>query len=329
MIHFAEKVLIIGHTGVHGAAIERQLIRLGHPRSHVIHAPGSNMDWGDQQTVMQFLSSTQPDQIYLPAKHFFPEVHREALSALTTRTAILNVITSAALLGIKKLLLLTGSEVYPQSRLRPYAEEDLLAGQLHKQTAFDALVQIMAMKYCQELSQQNLEPVALDFRCAVLGELYGHGELCTRHSAHWVAGILQLLDTAKTGNAPGVVVPMAADTRVDLLYVDDMAEAAVYTMEVPRKAYMEQMDPHHPHINIGGGQSVEVQQLVQSMATALGYCGQLAYATSESEHGSSLKSLDTHRLSQLGWTPMMGLAQGIEIACMDYQLHRNNRLKAA
>lgn len=323
MIHLSEKILLLGATSVEGAAIAKQLIRLGHPKDHLFLATASTIDWTNAQEVTRFLSGLLPDQVYLPARHFLTKVASDPISALTAKTAVLNIITCAAQLGIKKMLLLTGSEVYPSSRFPPYAEEDLLAGQVDQHASIDALVQIVAMKYCQEFSKPEGNSIDLDYRCIVLGDVYGHNYSDTTSPTGWITKIIQAIETAKIEAQRFAIIPMPADARLDLMYIDDMSEASVYTMEVPKAVFYGHTNQTHAHINIGSGHSIEAQRLVQFMATLLGYEGDFLYSDFYLEHSKQFKSLDTNRLSQLGWTPMIDIKQGIDIVCTDYLLHHN------
>lgn len=329
MIHFAEKIFIAGHTSMEGMALERQLLRLGHPKSHIIHAPKEAMDWTSPDQVAQFLSLTEPDQIYLPAGHFLPSADTGTLDALLAKNALLNIITTSARAGVKKLLLLVGSEVYPSNRLPPYAENDLLAGPINGPRAFDALLQIQAMKFCEEISGRSSAAGPLDYRCAVIGGTYGQGQDYSSAHPGLVPRLIRDLERAKAHALECVDIALREDTFLDLLYIDDMAEAGVYLMELPRTALDAQRDECHHHFNVAHGCPVRAQMLCQSIANRLGYFGKLIYAQHDEDKSAVPKSLDPYRLGQLGWTPMMGIDQGVEIVCTDFQLHRNNRIKQA
>lgn len=328
MSQLAEKIFIAGHTGMAGIAIERQLLRLGHPKSHILHAPVVDLDWADPAQVERFLHATAPDQIYLPAPDFLQDRHCDAVQALLAKGALHNIITTAAKEGIRKLLLLVGSEVYPSSRLPPYAEEDLMGGPIGGSSTFDALAQLSAMKFCQELSVRSGGDLALDYRCAVLGGYYGPGDDYSAQTQQLVPQILNQLEHAKAHALQYCNVTLEEDTPLDLLYVDDMAEAAVYLMEMPRSVLAEQQNLIHHHINIGFGKTIKAQRLVQSLANAVGYFGKIVYAETPPNSPAIPKSLDAHRLARLGWTPLMSIEQGTEIVCADYQIHRKNRIKS-
>lgn len=327
MIHFTEKILIAGHKSTEGSAIERQLLRLGHPRSHILHDPMGDFDWCNAQQTEAFLRQAMPDQIYLPAAPFLQCGDPSSLQAVLAKTNLSNIITCSARVGIPKLLLLVGSEVYPSSRLPPYAEEDLTGGPIGGHKTFSALTQLWAMKYCQEISVGASESGEFDFRCAVVGATYGPGHESGPHVRRLVPQLITQIEHAKA-HALGVVhIALEQDDMLDLLFIDDFAEACVYLMEIPRHAIVEQRHASHHHINIAHGRPVSAQKLAQSLANSLGYFGTLSYSPSGNDDLVTARNLDPTRLAHLGWTPMMDIDQGVEIVCADYQLHRHNRIK--
>jgi len=327
MIHFAERIFIAAHTSMEGLAIERQLLRLGHPKSHILHAPSSDFSWSDPHQISGFLADAQPDQIYLPARPFLHKGDREDLNGLWVKAAVSNIISSAARAGIKKLLLLVGSEVYPSSRLPPFAEEDLIGGPIGGQWSYDALTQISAMKLCEQICSASAGHGALDYRCAVVGGIYGPGDDYSGRSMQPVPLILQMLERAKSQALPSVNIALQEDQMLDLLFVDDMAEAVVYLMEMPLAGLDEHRNSVHRHINVAHGEPVRAENLVRSFAHTLGYFGNIVFAKQDCSGIAIQKNLDPYRLAMLGWTPMMGIDQGIEIVSTDFQLHRNNRIK--
>jgi len=329
MIHFAEKILIAGHSSMEGLAIERQLLRLGHPKSHILHAPAVDFRWNDPHQVGQFLATTQPDQIYIPAKYFLQPRESDGLATLLCKGAIHNIICTAASAGINKLLLLVSSEVYPTSRLPPLAEEDLTGGFLSGQGSLDVLTQISAMKLCEEICASTAGEQALDYRCAVIGGVYGPGDDYSGRSLQPVPQVLKELENAKANALACANIALEEDATLDMLFVDDMAEAVVYLMEISRSALDEQRNKTHHQINIAHGEPVKAQKLVRSIANLLGYSGDIVFAKKNGMGLTPPRNLDPYRLSRLGWTPMMGIDQGVEILCTDFQLHRKNRHKVA
>lgn len=327
MIQFAEKIFVAAHKSMEGMAIERQLLRLGHPKSHIIHGPDEGLDWTSPDQVEQFLSLAEPDQIYLPAGYFLPSEDAGTLDSLLAKTAVLNIIGSSATVGVKKLLLLVGSEVYPSNRLPPYAESDLLAGPIRCPRAFDALLEIHAMKLCEEISGRSSSVGPLDYRCAVIGTTYGSGQNYSGSNPTLVPRVIRDLERAKAHDLEYVEIALREDTFLDLLYIDDMAEAAVYLMELPRSNLDTHQDKSHHHFNVAHGSPVNAQRLCQSIAYHLGYFGKLVYAKQNEDTWALPKNLDPHRLSQLGWSPMMDVEQGIEIVCTDFRLQQRKQLK--
>ncbi|WP_439114147.1 NAD-dependent epimerase/dehydratase family protein [Hydrogenophaga sp.] len=327
MIHYTDLIYVAGHTGMVGAALVRQLIRLGHPRSHIVTRTPAELDLTNQAAVQTFFEQTKPDHVYLPAALHSGLPNQPARLAHHSLLVQANVLDAAFQAGVKKLLLLTGSDSYPSAALQPMAEEDLLTGAPDPRCASTAVTQIAGIKLCESYNQQYGASHGLDYRCAVTCNAYGPGD--TYHSdpelaqdpAHGplIPALIQRLHTAAQQGSPSVVVS-GSSTRHEFLFVDDLSEACVYLMELPRAAYAEHTLATRNHINVGFGADVSTQELARTIAGVVGYNGALLFNNGPTD-GPARRLLDVSRLKSLGWDPMMDLETGLELSYMDFRLH--------
>lgn len=330
MNSFTDRIYVAGHRTMEGSAIVRQLLRVGHPKSHIITSDDTPWALNHPMAFREFLQRTQPQQMYLPLsgiraaidlKHPTPSELNRAI------TAPLHALQSAADCGVKKVLLLLDNEVYPAQALQPLAEEDLLGGPLRPQSEMASLSMIMAMKYL-ELSTSSLDGAQLDCRCAVRGSVYGMGDDYGRHTQQPVAALIHQVDLARESGLEEIRIAARADDHVDVLFVDDLAEASMYLMEQPRRAFDAATAGHYRHVNIGLGHPVSMQRLVDAVVHSCGYPG--TYVFSE-EPGlwSRARLMDCNRLNRMDWHALIDIDQGVDFAFLDYRLHHARRESTA
>jgi GDP-L-fucose synthase len=321
MIYYTERIFVVGHTGMVGAAIVRQLIRLGHPQNHIITRTHAELDLTNQAAVQAFFQQQKPDQVYLPAAHLGSTETQPAEPAAGIYRHLMvaaNVVEAAFQAGAKKLIYVASASTYPASAQQPMAEEDLLSAAPDPIRAPTALAQLAGIQLCESYNRQFGHSHGIDYRCAIACNVYGTGDNYTSSPAPFIPSLMQRMHDAVLNSTPRVIVQADPSTRQEILFVDDMAEACVYLMELPKPALTEQTQPHCSHINIGYGSDMSQERLVQAIAQVVGYRGAIEYDPPEIE-SPARRLMDIHRLKALGWHALTGLEHGLELSYIDFR----------
>lgn len=334
MTQAAEPILIAHQHHPVGAAIARHLLRLGHPRRHVLAdrlcAPCSPAD------LDALFERERPQQVYLVASTLHqpdPGQGNSCELAAPHLTHDLTVIEAAFRAGVKKLLYIADARSYPGACTAPAREEDMASAQHQRHRSPSGLAQYTGLRLCEAISRQCGRPHEFDYRGAVLCEVYGIGDRYPTDADHtpspstaadWIARLHQ----ARVRGLPAVCLSASRSDDADLLFVDDAADALLMAMELPAKAYQAVLDPLHPQLNIGSAQTVGLAALAQHIASAVGYQGSV-HVQACARPAASWRPLATERLQRLGWRPLMTLDYGLGLAHMDFLIHHASRLRLA
>ncbi|MCA3238993.1 MAG: GDP-L-fucose synthase [Curvibacter sp.] len=309
------KVYVAGHRGMVGSAIVRTLIAQGVPQEQIVTRTHAELDLTDQRAVQDFFAKEKPDQVYLaaakvggihanntyPADFIYQNLMLQA-----------NVIHAAHLHGVQKLLFLGSSCIYPKLAPQPMAETALLTGTLEPTNEPYAVAKIAGIKLCESYNRQY----GRDYRSVMPTNLYGPGDNYHPENSHVIPALLRRFHEAKVANAPEVAIWGTGTPRREFLYVDDMAAASVFVMNLSPEAYEAQVQPQLSHINVGYGSDVTIAELAQTVARVVGYLGRVAFDTSKPD-GAPRKLMDSGRLNALGWSAKMALEQGLQAAYAD------------
>jgi GDP-L-fucose synthase len=302
-------IFVAGHRGLVGSALVRRLRAAGF-ESLLLRERGE-LDLTDQRAVADFFAHERPQYVLLAAARVggilanstYPaEFLRDNLAIQT------NVIDSAWRTGVRKLLFLGSSCIYPRLAPQPMPEECLLTGPLEPSNEPYAIAKIAGLKMCQAYRRQY----GFDAICAMPTNLYGPGDNFSDHDAHVLPALLRRFHEAKEGGAAEVVIWGSGRPRREFLYVDDLAEACLFLME--------RYEDEQP-INVGWGRDQTIAELAETIARVVGFSGGTRYDASKPD-GTPRKLLDTSRLTELGWTPRTELAEGIRAT---YEWFLNNR----
>lgn len=303
-----------------GAAIVRTLQYQGY--TNVISRTRAALDLTNQQAVRQFFETEQPDQVYLaaakvggihanntyPAEFIYQNLMIEA-----------NVIHQAYLAGVKKLLFLGSSCIYPKLAEQPMVEAALLSGALETTNEPYAIAKIAGIKLCESYNRQY----GTDYRCVMPTNLYGPGDNYHPENSHVIPALIRRFHEAKISHSDNVVIWGTGTPFREFLYVDDMAEASVYVMNLELERYQQHTSPMQSHINVGYGSDITIKQLAETVAEVTGFKGLIEFDSSKPD-GTPRKLMDSSRLSALGWQAKTPLKQGIEKAYQDF-LTQSNR----
>jgi GDP-L-fucose synthase len=287
-----------------GAAIVRGLAKEG---AEIVVADRSDLDLSNQKATEDWLSRARPDAVFLAAG-LVGGIHANntyPADFITDNLAIaLNVIRAAHIVGVKKLLALGSSCIYPKFASQPMTEDVLLTGPLEPTNEWYAVAKIAAIKLCEAYRKQHRD----DFVSVMPTNLYGLNDSYHPENSHVPAALLRRFHEAKITNAPKVVVWGSGKPRREFLYADDAAEGCIFVMKYYSEAGF---------LNIGTGVDVTIGEFAQLVADTVGYQGEIVYDTSRPD-GTPRKLLDVSKMKELGWTAKTSLRDGLARTYADF-----------
>ena len=321
LIDLKQKIYIAGHRGMVGAAIKRELHRKGY--TNLVYRTHEELDLTNQTAVKQFFEHEKPDQVYLAAARVGGIYANDIYPAeFIYENLILqnNVIHQAFISGVKKLLFLGSSCIYPKLASQPMGEGALLTGKLEATNEPYAIAKIAGIKMCESYNRQYGQSHGVDYRSVMPTNLYGPGDNYHPENSHVIPALLRRFHEAKVQNAPQVLIWGTGTPKREFLYVDDLARASIFVMELPIEQYQSVTSPMQSYLNIGFGSDVSISKLVEIIAKITQYNGVIRYDTSMPD-GPPQKLLDSNRINQLGWYPSMPLEKGIDLTYNNFDIH--------
>jgi GDP-L-fucose synthase len=308
------RVYVAGHRGMVGSAIVRALRARGH--ADIVTRTHAELDLADQQAVRAFFGKEKPDHVVLaaakvggihanntyPAEFIYENLMMES-----------NVVHEAWRAGVKRLLFLGSSCIYPVRAPQPMREDALLTGTLEPTNEPYAIAKIAGIKLCESYNRQY----GVDYRSVMPTNLYGPGDNYHPENSHVIPALIRRFHEAKESGLPSVVMWGTGTPRREFLYVDDMAEASVHVMELDPKTYEANTQPMLSHINVGTGEDITIADLGRLVAKVVGYTGEIVQDPSKPD-GAPRKLMDVSRLKALGWQPRVGLEEGLALAYRDF-----------
>ena len=309
-----------------GSAIVRDLQAKGY--TNIVTRTHAQLELTSQQAVSAFFETEKPDQVYLAAARVGGIHANNTFPAEFIYDNLMvqgNVIHQAFLNGVKKLLFLGSSCIYPKLAPQPMSEEALLTGKLEPTNEPYAVAKIAGIKMCESYNRQYGQSHGIDYRSVMPTNLYGPGDNYHPENSHVIPALIRRFHEAKLSNAPEVVIWGTGTPRREFLYVDDMAAASVFVMGLDKAIYDSQTQPMQSHINVGFGSDVTINELAHAVATAIGYQGVIRFDSSKPD-GSPRKWMDSSKLNTLGWKPLVGLQEGLSNAYSDLLERLNGNL---
>jgi GDP-L-fucose synthase len=306
-----QKIYVAGHRGMVGAAIVRELTKKGY--QNIVTRTHAELDLTNQMAVQSFFEQERPDQVYLaaakvggihanntfPAEFIYQNLMIEA-----------NVIHQAFTHGVKKLLFLGSSCIYPKLAPQPMSEDALLTGKLEPTNEPYAIAKIAGIKLCESYNRQYGQSHGIDYRSVMPANLYGPGDSYHPENSHVIPALIRRFHEAKISNSPEVVIWGTGTPRREFLYVDDMASASVFVMELDKDTYDQHTQPMQSHINVGSGSDITILELAKVIAKVINYGGAIAFDTNRHD-GASRKWINSSALNSLGWQPKFMLTEGL------------------
>lgn len=300
-----KRLFVAGHRGMVGSAIVR---RLQQEPCDVVVADRREFDLTRQEQVERYLSATRPDAVIMAAGRvggIMANDHFPANFIGENLAMALNCIHASHLAGVKKLIYLGSSCIYPKFAKQPMNEEQLLTGELEPTNQWYSTAKIAGIKLCEAYRRQY----GNDFVSVMPTNLYGPGDNYHPEHSHVVAALIRRFHEAKIAHAPSVTVWGTGTPRREFLYVDDFADACIFVL----KNYSGPQ-----FLNIGYGDDQTIAEFARLVADVVGYDGEIVYDRSKPD-GMPKKLLDVSRLSALGWSAKVPLREGLSRAYADFQ----------
>lgn len=318
-----QKIYVAGHRGMVGSAIVRSLRQRG--VTNLLLPDRAKLDLLDQSSVMKFMSEQRPDQIYLaaarvggihanstyPADFIYENLMIEA-----------NVIHAAFRAGVKQLLFLGSSCIYPKFAPQPISEKDLLTGALEETNEPYALAKIAGISLCDSFNRQYGAEQGIDYRCVMPTNLYGPGDDYHPENSHVIPGLIRRFHEAQQNAAPSVKVWGTGTPRREFLYVDDLADACIHVMSIQKSIFDQQTAGVRGIVNVGFGADVTIAELARLVAKVVAYKGIIEFDITRPD-GTPQKLLDSTLANALGWSARTELEAGLYKAYEAFLKARN------
>jgi GDP-L-fucose synthase len=302
-----DKIYIAGHRGLVGSAIVRQLEERGF--TNLLMRTHKELDLTSQAQVQNFFQKEKPDYVILaaakvggihanntyPADFIYQNMMIEA-----------NVINSAYESEVKRLLFLGSTCIYPKAVEQPMREDALLTDVLEPTNEPYALAKIAGIKLCESYNRQH----GTDFRSVMPTNLYGVNDNFHLENSHVIPALMRRFHEAKVNNDAEVIVWGTGNVMREFLYVDDMAEASLFVLELGKQTYKANTQSMLSHINVGTGKDVTIREMAQTMKQVVGYKGKLTFDTTKPD-GTLRKLIDVTRLNNMGWEYTTDLEDGL------------------
>jgi GDP-L-fucose synthase len=303
-----DKIYIAGHRGLVGSAIVRQLESRGF--TNLLMHTHKELDLTNQAQVQTFFKQEKPNYVILaaakvggihanntyPADFIYQNIMIEA-----------NVVNASYENKVKRLLFLGSTCIYPKAVEQPMREDALLTDVLESTNEPYALAKIAGIKLCESYNRQY----GTDFRSVMPTNLYGINDNFHPENSHVIPALMRRFHEAKASNDAEVIVWGTGNAMREFLYVDDMAEASLFVLELDEKTYQANTISMLSHINVGTGKDVTIKKMAETMKQVVGYEGNLTFDTTKPD-GSPRKLIDVSRLSNMGWRYCIDLEKGLK-----------------
>ncbi len=305
------KIYVAGHRGMVGCAIQRKLQdrQAAGEALSLITRTHSELDLTDQAAVRAFMQAEKPDVVVLAAAKVGGIHANNTYPADFIYKNLMiecNVIHQAFEAGVKHLLQLGSSCIYPRAAEQPMREDALLTGILEPTNEPYAVAKIAGIKLCESYNRQH----GVDYRSVMPTNLYGPGDNFHPENSHVLPALIRRFHEAQRDGVDEVVIWGTGKPRREFLHVDDMAEASLFVLDLPRDVYEVNTQPMLSHINVGCGSDISIAELAALVAQVTGYKGRITQDTSKPD-GTLRKLMDVSRLADMGWTASIKLEDGI------------------
>ena len=311
------RVFIAGHKGMVGSSLVRLLKK---KNVELIIKDRAELDLLNQAAVQVFFKTEKIDQVYLAAAKvggIYANNNFPADFIYENLMIQANIINSAFLSRVKKLLFLGSSCIYPKNANQPMKEEELLTGKLEPTNEPYAIAKISGIKLCESYNRQYYKSHGIDYRSIMPTNLYGPGDNYHHENSHVVPALIRRFHEAKVKSLPNVTIWGTGTSKREFLYVDDMASASVHIMNLDKITYDNHTSERCSHINAGSGKEVTIKELAETIKKIVEYKGQINFDPTKPD-GSPRKLIDSKRLNGLGFQAKINLENGLLKVYQDF-----------
>lgn len=306
-----QKIFVAGHRGMVGGAILRRLQtrQSAGEALEILTRSRAELDLTDQAAVRDFMVKSRPDVVILAAAKVGGIHANNTYPADFIYENLMiecNVIHQAFAAGVTRLLQLGSSCIYPRAVAQPMAESALLTGVLEPTNEPYAIAKIAGIKLCESYNRQH----GTDYRSVMPTNLYGPGDNFHPDNSHVLPALIRRFHEAAQAGAASVTIWGSGTPRREFLHVDDMAEAALFVLDLDRATYQANTEPMLSHINVGSGTDISILELAQLVAGITGFTGDIVTDPTKPD-GTARKLMDVSRLARMGWRARLGLPEGV------------------
>ena len=317
-----KNIYVAGHNGMVGSAIVNQLKR--NKSVNVITRTRSELDLLAQRDVSEFFNTNNIDQVYLAAaKVGGIHANNEYPAEFIYENLMIqnNIIHSAHKADVNNLMFLGSSCIYPKLAIQPMSESELLTGTLEPTNEPYAIAKIAGIKMCESYNRQY----GRNYRSVMPTNLYGPNDNFHPENSHVIPGLIRRMHEAKLNEDREVIAWGSGKPKREFLYVDDMACASVFVMNIDKKTYETATQPMQSHINVGSGIDCSIRELVETVAAVVGYNGSIVFDSTKPD-GAPRKLMNVDRLNSMGWSHSVDLSKGLQFS-YDWFLHNSKTLR--
>ncbi len=318
------RIYVAGHRGMVGGAILRRLEtrKAAGEAIELITRPNAELNLTDQSAVQAFFQATKPDIVILAAAKvggIHANNNYPADFIYENLMIECNVIHQAFLAGVTRLLQLGSSCIYPREAPQPMSEDALLTGVLEATNEPYAIAKIAGIKLCESYNRQH----GVDYRSVMPSNLYGPGDNFHPTNSHVMPALIRRFHEAVSQGRDEVMLWGSGTPRREFLHVDDMAEASLFVLDLPKTVYDANTQPMLSHVNIGSGTDVTIAELAAMVAEVTGFSGRITLDPTKPD-GTMRKLMDVSRLTRLGWKASIPLKQGIAETYAWFRAHETS-----